>query len=145
MIIAPQTSGRIAIQPTNQISADNLNAEPIPKARSPLHFLFQHRLALETETCWFLLFGVLDLVLTTVLLRTGAAHETNPLARFIISQGDLPGLIGYKLGLLTLAAVCTQVIVLNRPRTAKVVLLTGVGAHLLVVGYSVLLLAKIVL
>ena len=134
MIIAQQTSGRIAIQPMNQISADNLNAQPIPKARSPLHFLFQHRLAMETETCWFLLFGVLDLVLTTLLL-----------ARFIISEGGLPGLIGYKLGLLTLAAVCTQVIVLNRPRTAKVVLLTGVGAHLLVVGYSVLLLAKIVL
>ena len=88
---------------------------------------------------------MLDLVLTAVLLRTGAAHEANPLARFIISKGDLPGLIGYKLGLLTLAAVSTQVIVLSRPRTAKAVLLTGIGAHLLVVGYSILLLAKIVL
>jgi hypothetical protein len=129
----------------NQIATDSLTAKPIPKTRSPLHFLFEHPLALETETSWFLLFGVLDLVLTTVLLRTGAAHEANPLARFIISEGGLPGLIGYKLGLLTLAAVSTQVIVLSRPRAAKAVLHTGIAMQLLVVGYSVLLLAKIVL
>ncbi len=127
----------------NPILMDNLNDQPNPKPRSPLHFLFRHRLSLETETSWFLLLGLRDLVLTTMLLRTGAAHEVNPLARFIISEGGLPGLIGYKFGLLTLAAVAAQIIVLSRPRTAKAVLLTGIGVQLVVVAYSAMLLAKI--
>lgn len=128
----------------NRILTDQLNNEPNPKTRSPLHFLFQHRLSLETETSWFLLFGSLDLMLTTLLLNTGAAHEANPLARFIIFHGGLPGLIGYKFGLLTLAAVAAQIIVLSRPRTAKAVLLMGTWVQLVVVAYSAMLLAKIV-
>jgi hypothetical protein len=42
-----------------------------------------------------------------------------------------------------LAAVAAQIIVLSRPRTAKAVLLTGIGVQLVVVAYSAMLLAKI--
>ena len=124
---------------------DNMNAAPKPKARSPLHFLFRHRLSLETETSWFLLLGVLDLVLTTLLLNTGVAHEANPLARFFLFAGGLHGLIGYKCGRLTVAVVAAQIIPLRRPRAAKVVLHTGIGVQSLVVAYSVGLLAKVAL
>lgn len=124
---------------------DNLNDVPKRKGRSPLHFLFRHPLSLETETSWFLLLGVLDLVLTTVLLNTGAAHEANPLARSFLFSAGLHGLIAYKFGLLTVALVAVQVIVLRRPRAAKAVLHTGIGVQSLVVFYSVGLLAKVAL
>ncbi|KAF0181558.1 MAG: hypothetical protein FD161_231 [Limisphaerales bacterium] len=124
---------------------DSLSNQQKPKVRSPLHFVFRHPLALETETSWFLLLGVLDLVLTTVLLNTGVAHEANPLARSFLFSAGLHGLIAYKFGLLTVAAVAVQIITLRRPRTAKVVLHTGIGVQSLVVFYSVGLLAKIAL
>lgn len=110
-----------------------------------MHFLLRHPLALETETSWFLLFGVLDLVLTTVLLNTGVAHEANPLARSLWFSAGLHGLIAYKFGLLMVAAVAVQIITLRRPRMAKAVLHTGIGVQSLVVFYSVGLLAKIAL
>lgn len=135
----------LAKPPMNRILTDSLNDEPKSKARSPLHFLFRHPLSLETETSWFLLLGVLDLVMTTVLLNTGVAHEANPLARFFLFAGGLHGLIGYKFGLLTLAAVSAQIITLRRPRTAKAVLHTGIGVQFLVVAYSVTLLARVAL
>lgn len=122
-----------------------MNDKPAPKQPSPGHFLFRQQLSLETETCWFLLLGVLDLVLTTVLLNTGAAHEANPLARSFLFSAGLHGLIAYKFGLLTVAAVSAQIITLRRPRAAKVVLHTGIGVQSLVVLYSVGLLAKIAL
>lgn len=124
---------------------DNLNEKPQPKTRSPLHFLIRHPLALEAETSWFLLLGLLDVVLTTVLLNTGLAHEANPIARRFLFSDGVHGLIAYKFGLLTVAAVAVQVIVLRRPRIAKAVLHVGIGTQLLVVLYSLLLLAKIVL
>lgn len=120
-----------------------MNDEPKPKRRSPLHFLFRHQLSLETETSWFLLLGVLDLVLTTILLNTGAVHEANPLASFFIFAGGLHGLIGFKCGLLTVAAVAAQVIVLRRPRAAKAVLHTGIVVQFFVVAYSLSLLLKV--
>lgn len=120
-----------------------LNPETPPKPRSPLHFLLRHPLSLESETSWFLLLGALDLVLTTVLLNTGVVHEANPLARFFLFVGGLNWLIGYKFGLLTVAAVAAQIILLHRPRAAKAVLHTGIGVQLLVVAYSVTLLVKV--
>ncbi len=112
--------------------------------RAPGRSLFKHPLALETETCWLLLFGVLDLILTTVLLNTGRVQEANPVARFFLFAGGLNGLIGYKCALLAFATVAAQIIALRRPRTARAVLIVGILAHLLVVSYSVALLLKVV-
>ncbi len=122
---------------------DFLNDEPKPKGKSPLHFLFRHRLSLETETCLFLLLGVMDLALTSVLLNTGKVHEANPVARFFLFNAGLDGLIFYKCALLTVAAVAAQVITLRRPRAAKVVLHTGIVVQAVVVGYSVMLLLRV--
>lgn len=120
-----------------------MNDEPKPKRRSPLHYLFRHPLSLETETSWFLLLGVADLVLTTILLNTGVVHEANPLARYFIFAGGVHGLIGFKCIMLAIAAVAAQVIVVRRPRTAKAVLHTGIGVQFFVVAYSVSLLLRV--
>ncbi|MFM8471132.1 MAG: DUF5658 family protein [Limisphaerales bacterium] len=117
-----------------------MSDEPKPKLRSLLHYLFRHRLSLETDTSWFLMLGVADLVLTTILLNTGAVQEANPLARYFIFAGGVHGLIGYKCALLTVAIVAAQVIVVRRPRAAKAVLHTGIGVQLFVVAYSLALL-----
>lgn len=122
-----------------------MNDEPKPQRRSPLHYLFRHRLALESETSWFLLLGLLDVVLTTFLLNTGLAHEANPIARRFLFSDGVHGLIAYKFALLTVAVVAVQIIVLSRPRTAKAVLHLGIGAQSLVVAYSLMLLAKVAL
>lgn len=110
----------------------------------PGRSLFRHPLALETETCWLLLLGVLDLILTTVLLNTGRVQEANPVARAFLFAGGLNGLIGYKCALLAVATVTAQVIALRRLQAARLVLFVGIAAHFLVVGYSVALLLKVV-
>jgi hypothetical protein len=50
-------------------------------------------LPLESETCWLLLLGVLDLILTVVLLQTGTVREANPLARWILAADGVRGLV----------------------------------------------------
>ena len=90
-----------------------------------------------------MLLGVLDLVLTTVLLRSGGAHENNPLARLALMAGGLRGLIGYKCALLAVVTVVTQIVALHRPRLAQVVLTAGLAVQLFVVTYSVALLLKL--
>ncbi|MEQ2009040.1 MAG: DUF5658 family protein [Limisphaerales bacterium] len=123
--------------------SEPVNDEPKPKRRSPLHYLFRHPLSLESETSWFLLLGVADLVLTTILLNTGVVQEANPLARFFIFAGGVHGLIGFKCVMLAVAAVAAQVIVVRRPRTAKAVLHTGIGVQFFVVAYSLSLLLRV--
>lgn len=121
----------------------DLSDEPKSKRRSLRHILFRHPLALESETSWFLLLGVLDLALTTVLLNTGHVHEANPLARFALFAGGLHGMIAYKCGLLAFAAVAAQVITHRRPKAAKAVLHTGIVVQFVVVAYSVRLLWQV--
>ncbi|MFA6543388.1 MAG: DUF5658 family protein [Limisphaerales bacterium] len=92
------------------------------------------------ETGWFFTMGVADMVMTATLLGTGLAVEINPMARFFLSAGGLHGLVGYKCTMLALVSACTQLIALQRPRTAKVLLHAGIWVQLLVVVYSVVLL-----
>jgi hypothetical protein len=109
-----------------------LERKPIGAAR----FLFKHPLPLESETSWFLLLGVADLVVTFLLLRTGAANESNPLARMVLLAGGLRGLIYYKCALLAVVAVLVQGIALKHPTTARTVLHVGIAAQWFVVVYG---------
>jgi len=107
--------------------------------------LFRRRLQLESETSWFLLLGVLDMVLTSVLLNTGHAREANPLARLFLSAAGVRGLIHYKCALLALVTLTGQVIALRRRPAARGVLQVGIAVQLLVVAYSVVLVLKVML
>jgi len=69
--------------------------------------------------------GVADMVMTTILLDTGMVSECNPMARFFLFLGGLHGLVGYKCTTLVVASVCAQLIMLQRPKTAKAVLHTA--------------------
>jgi len=92
--------------------------------------------------CWFLLLGVLDLVLTTILLVPGEVHESNPVARFCLHAGGLRGLIIFKFGMLAGVTVITQIIGLRRVQAARIVLLLGIVMSFCVATYSVVLLLQ---
>jgi hypothetical protein len=110
---------------------------------TPLRFIFKHPLLLESETSWFILMGVLDLLVTYLLLRTGAAREANPVAEFFLTAGGLRGLIYYKCGAMALIVGIAQVVALKHPVLARSVLIIGIAAHLFVVIYGGMLVLRV--
>ena len=106
-------------------------------------------LPLETETCRFVLISLLDLFMTFLLLyfsnrgmMRNVVVESNPVARyFIIGWGTL-GLVWFKIAMVTLIVLATQVVATRRPVLAQLVLN---GATLFVgsvVVYSAFLLVQ---
>ncbi|MDA1016567.1 MAG: DUF5658 family protein [Planctomycetota bacterium] len=91
----------------------------------------------ETETSWFVLANVLDIVLTFLLIRERGFVEANPIARFFINHWGLKGMIGFKLGLVLLVVVITQFVASRRPQVARAVLIFGTVVVGAVVIYSV--------
>lgn len=107
-------------------------------------------LPLENETAWFLLVNALDIVLTWMLLyRSATGHlrdsvvETNPVAAFFLNRWGLAGMNYFKLGVVTVVIVLTQLIALRRPETARVLLRIGTLIVGGVVIYSMVLYAQL--
>ena len=106
-------------------------------------------LPLETETCRFVLISLFDLFLTFLLLyfsnrgmMRNVVVESNPVARYFISGWGTMGLVWFKIGMVTLIVLATQVVATRRPVLAQLVLN---GATLFVgsvVVYSAFLLAQ---
>ena len=118
-------------------------------------FIFRFRkivggeLPLETETCRFVLISLLDLFMTFLLLyfsnrgmMQNVVVESNPVARYFISNWGTLGLVWFKIVMVTLIVLATQVVATRRPAVAQLVLN---GATLFVgsvVAYSALLLVQ---
>jgi len=103
--------------------------------------LFRHQLPLQSETSYFILVNVLDIVFTNVLLRMHAM-EANPIANYILIHWGFPGMIAFKLFLVACVCLITQLIAVHHLRRARQTLYFGsviVGA---VVAYSAFLLAR---
>lgn len=98
---------------------------------------FRRRLPLESETSWLLLLGVLDLLITVALLRSGQAREANPLAQWVLGVGGVRGLVLFKCGLLAVVAVSAQIIATRHLRVGQGILRLGIAAQLVVVAYGV--------
>ena len=106
-------------------------------------------LPLETETCRFVLISLLDLFMTFLLLyfsnrgmMRNVVVESNPVARYFISGWGTMGLVWFKIGMVTLIVLATQVVATRRPSVAQLVLNGAtlfVGA---VVAYSAYLLLQ---
>ena len=86
-------------------------------------------LPLETETCRFVLISLLDLFMTFLLLyfsnrgmMRNVVVESNPVARYFISGWGTMGLVWFKIGMVTLIVLATQVIATRRPVVAQLVL-----------------------
>lgn len=86
-------------------------------------------LPLETETCRFVLISLLDLFMTFLLLyfsnrgmMRNVVVESNPVARYFISGWGTMGLVWFKIGMVTLIVLATQVVATRRPSVAQLLL-----------------------
>lgn len=108
---------------------------PRPKAAELSHrghFLLR-QLPLQTETSWFILINVLDLVLTNILLQRDAI-EANPLANMVFVHYGFVGMIVFKLVSVLFVCLAAQIIATKSPTKAKWLLWFGcavVGAVLI--------------
>jgi len=98
------------------------------------HFLLRPR-PLQTETAWFILINVLDLVLTNILLQRHAI-EANPLANYVFVHFGFRGMIVFKLASVLFVCVAAQLIALKSISKAKWVLWFGCIVVGLVLVYS---------
>jgi hypothetical protein len=100
--------------------------------------------ALQQELLRFVLVSVLDVFMTYILLRQPGDRfvESNPIARYFIYGWGVKGMVYFKLSLVALVCVISQVVVRRRPLVAKWLLN---GATLVVAGvviYSLMLLVR---
>ena len=86
-------------------------------------------LPLETETCRFVLISLFDLFMTFLLLyfsnrgmMRNVVVESNPVARYFISGWGTMGLVWFKIGMVTLIVLATQVVATRRPSVAQLLL-----------------------
>ena len=115
----------------NRSASPTLQAPSDEKSKSG-HFLLR-QLPLQTETSWFILINVLDLVLTNVLLQRNAI-EANPLANLVFVQYGFVGMIVFKLVSVLFVCSAAQIIATKSISKAKWLLWFGcavVGAVLI--------------
>ena len=90
---------------------------------SSRHFLLR-QLPLQTETAWFILMNVLDLVLTNILLQRNAI-ESNPIANFVFIHFGFVGMIVFKLASVLFVCLAAQLIAMRSLSKAKWLLWFG--------------------
>jgi hypothetical protein len=88
------------------------------------HFIFKRELPMESETSLFIFVNLLDFFLTYWGLWHGYFRESNPIARwFLDGWGLIKGLLMYKLVLVAVVCGIAQIVALERPQTARRLLL----------------------
>ncbi len=87
-------------------------------------------------TILFIGVNILDIVMTTVLLGTGAFRESNPLAHFVLFNYGLVGMIWFKLIFVAGIVLIAQFVASRKENTARWLLLTGTTMVGGVVAYS---------
>ncbi len=106
-----------------------------------LRLLFRHQLPLQSETSYFILVNVLDIIFTNVLLRMHAM-EANPIANYFLTHWGFHGMIAFKMFLVAGVCLVTQWIAVHHLARARQTLLLGIVIVALVVAYSAILLAR---
>lgn len=115
---------------------------------SPLHpkawyrALFKRHLPLETETVWFIVASVGDILLTWTLLYHHNFRESNPVALWFLNRWGVKGLIYFKFAMVGFVCLIVQWIARRRPATARNVLYFATFIVSLVVLYSLTLLLR---
>ncbi len=101
----------------------------------PISELWKKNLPLQSETCFFILLSVLDIVWTNILMRQGAM-EANPIAAYFFYRWNFSGLIGFKMALVAVICVIAQVIARRNLAAARGVMCAGITIVGAVVVYS---------
>ncbi|MFK7766800.1 MAG: DUF5658 family protein [Mariniblastus sp.] len=103
---------------------------------------FFGKLPLQSETTYFILVNVLDIIMTQRLLQFGNAREANPIAAYVIEQWGFVGAIVLKLGIVAFVCVIAQIVAMKKLRTAQALLVGGTVIVGGVVVYSIWLYLK---
>lgn len=115
---------------------DNIKETPEPRATSLKGFIFG-QLPLEAETTMFVLVNMIDFFMTYWLIASGMFGEANPIAGYFLDRwGPVKGMLYFKLGMVVIVCVITQVIALKDVKKARWVLNFGTVAVVFVVLYS---------
>ena len=125
--------------PTTGTADPHLTVQSL--AQRIVSFLFRHQLPLQSETSFFILANVLDIVFTNILLRMHAI-EANPIANYVLIHWGFNGMIAFKLFLVTCVCLITQLIAVHHLRRARQTLYLGTVIVGLVLLYSGLLLVR---
>lgn len=103
----------------------------------------------ETELSWFILAGALDVFMTYLILRYSAEGRTqnvmiegNPVARWILHQWGMQGMVIFKFVMIAVVSVIAEVVGMKRPETGRYLLKLGTLVVGGVVIYSFLLLQR---
>ncbi|MEO1995224.1 MAG: DUF5658 family protein [Planctomycetaceae bacterium] len=97
----------------------------------------RRRLPLETETSWFILANVMDVIVTWRLLVQGQFMESNPIARYFLNHWGVAGMNYFKFSVVAVVAVIAQVVYTQRPTVARWLLIGATCVVSSVVLYSV--------
>ena len=104
-----------------------------------LRHLMTGHLPLQSEVSVFILVGVLDIVMTNLLLRHGAV-EANPVARFFLHHWGFRGMIAFKMVTITFVILVAQIVAQHKMSSARRILYCGTAIVGFVVCYSAFLL-----
>ena len=103
----------------------------------------------ESELSWFILVGALDVFMTYLILRYSAEGRTqnilvegNPLARWILQQWGIQGMVIFKFIMIGVVSVIAEVVGRFRPTVGRSLLQLGTLVVGGVVVYSFLLLQR---
>jgi hypothetical protein len=125
---------------------------PLPLIPPPLPLASRrarrrHRQSLETEISWFLLVCALDVVFTHIALHLssiGATQltivESNPIARFVIENYGLRGMVVFKAASALVVVGIALLIRPHRPLVSRLLLIGGTTVVGAVVVYTIRLL-----
>ncbi len=97
----------------------------------------RRRLPLETETSWFILANVMDVIVTWRLLSAGPFMEANPVARYFLNHWGVAGMNYFKFTVVAVVAVIAQVVYTRRPVVARWLLIGATCVVSAVVLYGV--------
>ncbi len=120
---------------TNPPEEDEARAAP-----GALKKLLLGQLPLEAETSMFILVNMLDFFMTYWLLHADLVQESNPVAKYFLDRwGPIKGMLYFKLGLVVVVCLITQIVALKDLAKAKWVLNFGTIVVSGVVIYSLVL------
>ncbi len=84
------------------------------------------RLRLESETAWFVLMNLCDIIATFALLRRNSHYfESNPVARWFYEGWGFRGMVWFKLVTVAIVVIISQIVVRENERLAQALLILG--------------------
>jgi hypothetical protein len=88
------------------------------------HSIWKGPLPLQSETSWFILLNVLDIILTNILLRMNAV-EANPFANYVLVRYGFTGMIAFKLASVAIVCILSQLVATKSMVKGKAILWLG--------------------